>query len=171
MMPLHAATEAESIATAKEIVQTFGGQLKGELKTAMKSSGPIAAINVCHERAPAIAQELSQKYNAVVYRTSLKPRATPAQDWEITVLENFNERQAKGEDIATMDAFRIVKTGEHDRLHYMKAIGTMPVCTTCHGTDIKPEIQAKLNELYPNDQATGYTAGQVRGAFSIQLPM
>jgi hypothetical protein len=34
--------------------------------------------------------------------------------------------------------------------------------------DIKPSVKALLKQLYPNDQATGYAVGQVRGAVSIK---
>jgi hypothetical protein len=47
----------------------------------------------------------------------------------------------------------------------MKAIPTAPLCLTCHGTAIEPRLQAELTALYPQDLATGYQAGELRGAF------
>jgi hypothetical protein len=47
----------------------------------------------------------------------------------------------------------------------MKAIPTGAVCLTCHGTEVKPEVLTKIKELYPNDKATGYQEGDIRGAF------
>jgi hypothetical protein len=41
-------------------------------------------------------------------------------------------------------------------------------CLMCHGDNIDPATAAKLDELYPQDQARGYTAGQVRGAFTLK---
>jgi mono/diheme cytochrome c family protein len=40
-------------------------------------------------------------------------------------------------------------------------------CAACHGTNIAPGVQAKLAELYPNDQATGFKPGELRGAILI----
>lgn len=37
------------------IIKAFAGELKGELKGAMKSGGPLEAIAVCNEKAPSIA--------------------------------------------------------------------------------------------------------------------
>jgi hypothetical protein len=41
------------------------------------------------------------------------------------------------------------------------------MCLGCHGKNIAPEVQAKLDELYPEDQATGFSEGDLRGAFVI----
>jgi len=49
----------------------------------------------------------------------------------------------------------------------MKAVPTEGVCLACHGQNISPEVQTKLNELYPDDKATGYSLGQVRGAIVV----
>jgi len=52
----------------------------------------------------------------------------------------------------------------------MKAIPTGEGCLKCHGQNIAPEITAKLKENYPDDKATGFKLGDVRGAFSIIQP-
>ncbi len=49
----------------------------------------------------------------------------------------------------------------------MKAIPAGKLCLTCHGTDMTASIQAKLTELYPQDKATGYQKGELRGAFVV----
>ena len=53
---------------------------------------------------------------------------------------------------------------------YMKAIGTQPVCTACHGAAIAPGVAAALDDLYPEDRARGFGVGDIRGAFSIVQP-
>ncbi|MCA1791466.1 MAG: DUF3365 domain-containing protein, partial [Thioalkalivibrio sp.] len=40
-------------------------------------------------------------------------------------------------------------------------------CLTCHGSDVGGDIKHALERLYPDDQATGYAEGDVRGAFTI----
>lgn len=168
---VYALTEEEAAAKAKDMTQALVGQLRGELEAAMKASGPVAAIEVCQQRAPVIAQEVSKQFSATIYRTSLKHRSVMPNAQEVAMLEAFNERQAKGEDVMQMAAKQVIDTPEGKQLHFMKALGTAPVCLTCHGTEIKPDVQAKLNALYPNDKATGYQAGQVRGAVSVYVPL
>lgn len=165
------ADEAARLDQARAIAKEFGGTLKGELEKAMQAGGPVAAIEVCHSKAPAIAKDLSGKYGAEVHRTSLKPRATAPQDWEREVLTAFDARRAKGEDPNTIEFHEVTEIDGKPHLRYMKAIGTLPVCLNCHGEDIKPEVKAKLEALYPEDKATGYKAGELRGAFSITAPL
>jgi hypothetical protein len=165
------ADEAAKLDQARAIAKEFGGTLKGELEKAMQAGGPVAAIEVCHSKAPAIAKDLSNKYGVEVHRTSLKPRATAPQDWEIPVLTAFDERRAKGEDPNAIEFHQVSEIDGKPHLRYMKAIGTLPVCLNCHGEDIKPEVKAKLEALYPEDKATGYKAGELRGAFSITAPL
>ncbi len=38
---------------------------------------------------------------------------------------------------------------------------------TCHGSSLQPELKAEILCLYPNDQATGFKPGELRGAFTV----
>jgi hypothetical protein len=49
----------------------------------------------------------------------------------------------------------------------MRAIPTAPVCTTCHGATVAPDVAAAIAARYPEDRATGFSPGDLRGAFSI----
>ena len=51
-------------------------------------------------------------------------------------------------------------------------IVTNGMCLQCHGkkgTDIAPETLKVLNEKYPNDLATGYSANQLRGIWVVEM--
>jgi hypothetical protein len=147
--------------------------LKAALQQAMKEGGPVNAIAVCNEKAPAIATEMSTRKGWRVARTSLKVRnqANAPDDWERTVLEDFEKRKAQGDKPEAMEHYEIVKNNGKQVFRYMKAIPTVEICTTCHGEQIGDEIAAKLKELYPADQATGFKPGDLRGAFTITQPL
>lgn len=155
------------LATYRTTIKAFAGELKSELMAAMKAGGPIAALEVCNTKAMDITQKASDKAGFTISRTSLKPRRTAPDAWEKQVLDTFEARKAKGDDPATLQYYEVVKLGKQRALRYMKAIPTDAACLTCHGADIAPEIQTKLDELYPGDQATGFKEGDLRGAFSI----
>jgi hypothetical protein len=159
---------------AKALIKTFAGTLKGELETAMKSGGPVQAIAVCKERAPAIAADISAKSGWKVARTSLKTRnqAQNAPDaWERAVLARFDQRQAAGEPADTLAFAEVVESGGTRQFRFMKAIPTGEVCLACHGTEIAAPVAAALDQAYPGDQARGYKLGEVRGAFSLAKPL
>ena len=92
-------TTQSNLEEARGLVQQFGGQLKPELQKAMKSGGPVVAVEFCHSKAPAIAKALAEKSGWDVNRVSLKARGAMAKPdaWETQVLNSFNERKAAGE--------------------------------------------------------------------------
>jgi hypothetical protein len=152
---------------AAGIAQQFVGTLLPTLQSAMAEGGPVQAIDVCSVRAPEIAAELSAASGWSVRRVSLKPRNMDmaiADSWERQVLESFDRRQQAGEAGASINRSAVVN-GDY---RYMQAQPAMPLCLTCHGQNISIEVRSALAEHYPADTATGYTAGQIRGAISLR---
>jgi hypothetical protein len=162
-----------NVEEAKGIVKSFFGQLKGELQAAMKQGGPTHAILICQARAPAIAQELSNKTGWEVGRTSLKLRnpANAPDAWELAVLEKFEARKAGGEDPMKIAHAEVVEQDGGRTFRFMKAIPTGKLCLACHGTEISPEVAEVLDRQYPSDQARGFREGDLRGAFTLTKPL
>ena len=176
-LPIYSAsaetTTKQRVVESKKVVKEFMGQLKGELQSSMKAGGPISAISVCKDRAPAIAEELSNKYGWTVGRTSLKLRnpQNAADVWETKVLNNFETRKNAGEKVKPMAHFEEVTENGNASFRFMKAIPMGKPCLVCHGDNISAEVSSKLKEAYPNDKATGFKMGDIRGAFSISQPI
>ena len=155
---------AQSRAAAAE----YQSKLRTQLVTALDSGGPLLALDVCKGAAPQIAQEVGARAGASIWRTSLKarnPRGTP-DAWERSVLEQFAARRAAGEDPATIEASAHTETG----FRYMKAIPMGEPCMQCHGPAVAPAVAAKIMTLYPQDRATGFVPGELRGAVSVSWP-
>ncbi|MEI6414124.1 MAG: DUF3365 domain-containing protein [Pseudomonadota bacterium] len=165
-----AGIQEDSLVQARGIVKNFFTALKGELEAAMKSGGPVTAIAVCHTRAPQIAKDFTQSTGWTVGRTSLKLRHAKNQPdaWETQVLQQFESRRQAGEDLQTMEFSEVLTHGDKQEFRYMKAIPTAELCLGCHGMEIKPEVQAALKQLYPEDHATGFKVGDLRGAFTLR---
>jgi hypothetical protein len=158
------------VADARGLVKQFFGTLKGELEQGMKTGGPVTAISVCSVKAPMIAEDISKASGWQVARTSLKLRnpGNKPDAWELTVLKEFETRKAAGEDVTKMEHSEVMTINGKKTFRYMKAIPTAKLCLNCHGTQIKPEVARSLDELYPEDKARGYKAGDIRGAFTLQ---
>ncbi len=154
---------------AKVLVKTFAGRLKPQLKSAMEAGGPTQAIEVCAAEAPKIADALSAESGWGVRRVSLKARnasrALP-DPWEREVLEAFDSRREAGEAAAGLNHNATVK----GQFRYMQAQATEPLCLVCHGQALSPSVSAMLKDYYPDDRATGYSLGDVRGAISLIAP-
>ena len=163
-----AQTELEQ--EARQLAQRFVGELKPQLKLAMQQGGPTHAIEVCATQAPKIAESLSVQSGWLVKRVSLKSRnASRAQpdQWERTVLQQFNERQLAGEAVPDI-SYSASSAGQY---RYMQAQGVEPLCLVCHGKELSEPVRLTLEKYYPDDWATGYSLGQVRGAISLSKSM
>jgi hypothetical protein len=161
-----------AVPSAKEksvaAIQELAGSLREALLAAMAADGPMGAVTVCHDIAPKLTQEISEKHGVVLGRTALRTRNTNnAPDaWEVAVLEQFNQRLANGEAIDSLAYAE--QTPEGFRL--MKAIPMGGPCLACHGSNLPESLSNKTYELYPQDQARGFEIGQIRGAFTVKVP-
>lgn len=159
----------DNVQQARLLVTTFANELKSELSSAMLAAGPINGLEVCKLRAEPIAREVTGSSAWHVARTSSKVRNlnnTP-EPWELNILQQFEKRLAEGEDINKLEysGMQVVK-GEMV-FRYVKAIPTGGVCLACHGRNVDSAVSQKITELYPNDQATGFSLGDIRGVFSL----
>ena len=163
----------ERAAASRQVVKAFAGSLKGELQQAIEAGGPPNAIEVCKRVAPEIAKTQGEQHGWEVGRTSLKLRNPDnlPDAWEREVLMGFEARKAEGEDPKTLEHYAFVEQDGQPVFRYMKAIPTADVCLACHGTELSPEVTAALAERYPQDQATGFKKGDIRGAFTITQPV
>lgn len=155
---------------SQALVKRFAGELQAALMSAMSEGGPQQAITVCKDIAPEIASQLSRESGAAVSRTSLRlrnPQNLP-REWQVQVLRDFDTAAASGADAATLEYFESAEANNGAR--YMKAIPTGGLCLACHGSELAPNVRELLDANYPHDRATGYAAGEVRGAFSVIWP-
>lgn len=160
------------VGEARTGAAALGGQLKQALQAAIAEGGPVAGIEVCSIRAPEIAENVSGK-DREVGRTSLKVRNpdNAPDSWEARMLEDFERRLAAGEAPGQIETFAVRRQGERRFGHWMKAIPTQGLCTACHGQDLQPEVAEAIDAAYPQDRARGFSVGDLRGAFSVEVPL
>ncbi len=162
--------KAALVEEGKTLIQQFGGTLKAELQAAIKQQGPVHAIEVCNTRAPEIAARISDDSGWSVGRSShrLRNPANAPDAYTAAAIEEFLKRQEAGEKPDTLVKAEIVEEDGHKVFRMVKAIPTGAVCLTCHGGDqVKPEVEAALARLYPQDQARGFRSGEMRGVFTL----
>ncbi len=155
---------------SRQLVNRLQDGLKMRLGKALSESGPVAAVAVCNVAAPEIADQVSSE-SAAVGRTALRVRNpdNAPDKWEAAILQKFEQRVENGEDAAQIEYSEILDNGGQRRFRYMKAIPTGGLCLTCHGSDLAPELRERIAKLYPDDQATGFSAGELRGAFTVSI--
>lgn len=153
--------EDEYLEAGAAAVQPFKKSLKTALVEGLEE-GPVNAISVCRIEAPKLAEQASGP-NVHVGRTSSKlrnPDNSP-KAWMKPLLERYEQDpEAREPAVVAID---------DETVGYVEPIYVQPLCVTCHGAHLSDELEAKLDELYPADEATGYEAGDLRGMFWAEL--
>jgi hypothetical protein len=163
---------APELARARETADDLTRDLGGLLLSTMEAEGALAAVEVCSS----VAQERTAAHARAgvdVRRVSSRirnplnaPDASEAR--ELERLEGLaRENRTPGEVV------RLVRRGEERTLHYLRPIMVAAPCTACHGSPetIDPAVMAVIRESYPDDQATGYDVGDLRGAVSVRVSL
>ncbi len=167
--PRPAAVEA-AVGRARAAADTLGHRLLTELAQRLDRDGPAAAIDVCAEIAPNAAEEISRE-GVRIRRISLRPRNpdNAADAWEQAWLERFAQILAEGGQPS--EVHEIDESG--GELRFLRPIRIGAVCLSCHGPveSLDPGVRQRLAELYEEDRATGYSVGDLRGAFSVRVPL
>ena len=120
-------------------------------------------MGACQLEAPAIATALSQD-GIRLGRTShrLRNPSNTGPEWVSPVLADY----------LANDSDRTPRTVPlpNGRSGFVEPIFVQPLCLTCHGTAIAPDVAARIKDLYPEDQAVGFEVGDLRGVFWVELP-
>ena len=138
---------------------------------AIKEKGAAGAVDFCNEKAMVLTDSISAIHAASIQRLSDKNR-NPKN----ILLENIDKQAWDSIALLMQNKEQIKKhwlTKENNAIYYYKAIPIgMPTCLSCHGNkevDIAQETMRQITTRYPNDKATGYQMGQLRGIWKIKL--
>ncbi|RDD63917.1 Tll0287-like domain-containing protein [Ferruginivarius sediminum] len=154
---------------AQEAIRELRGEMMQHLQTEMKDKGPAEATRVCRHLAPEISNRIEADTGWEIRRTALRvrnPENAPTEA-ERGVLLSFETRAMAGQSMEAMDSVRLIERDGRRYVHYMRAIPTFEPCLVCHGEDIPQDVEAAIEKHYPNDRATGFQTGDLRGAFSL----
>lgn len=152
----------DSIATA-----TFD-TLRKSLLQAMETRGIAGAVRFCNVQALPITASLAKDgitNQRVAERFRNPANALDSVDnkqWQI-----FAQLKARGDSLSS-----VVQETQTSFVFY-KPIIMNPLCANCHGNkemDIKPDVMAVIDSLYPKDKAFGFMKDDLRGLWKISFP-
>ncbi|SOD50529.1 Tll0287-like domain-containing protein [Pseudoxanthomonas wuyuanensis] len=164
-------TEAERIAAqrAEAAATDLGKALRLALQARMAEGGPVAAVDFCQAQAPAITAAVGRQHGVTVGRTSLRWRnpGNRPSPWQQAALDEFAVRVQAGEAPERLRYQRL----QGDQLHYARGIRTEAGCLLCHGSTVAEPIAAAIAAHYPQDAATGFAEGDLRGLLWVEIPV
>jgi hypothetical protein len=170
-LPAALALEAETRGSAAAAALAQG--LVGRLGAAIEERGTVGAIDFCAEEAMALTHEFTAAHDPdlEIKRTTSRWRnpANAPDEAEARVLRYLEalEAEAPGSAPETLTA-----AGPDGSPRFYRTLRAAPMCLQCHGVEaeLDPEVRRVLRERYPDDRATGYTAGAFRGVIRVELP-
>lgn len=163
-------SEAEAMERGKAIVTEAFSVLSSNLMAAMQRGGIVEALPYCSVKAIPLTEGISATKGVELRRLSHKPRnpLNRAEGKELEVLRAFEQSLTEGTALQP-----VVVADEEGRMVFRAPIVlNNPLCLNCHGEpgkDIKSEAQTLLEELYPEDQATGFKLGELRGMWRVRF--
>ena len=150
--------QQELILTA---TNALASEMMAELMAALDESGPAGGIVACREKAPTVAAHVSETYGVGIGRTAnlLRNPVNVAPEWAAPYVE------AMVEDPTWVG-------GPAGELGALLPIRLKAECQMCHGPaeTIDQEVMAAILEVYPDDQAVGFSEGDLRGWFWVEAP-
>jgi hypothetical protein len=167
--PLTQAEQAELIGQGNQIVQQSFQVLSAELKSALVEGGVQNAVGYCHLKASPIVDSISKAFNARISRISIKYRnpANSPDTLDLTIINAYARQLAEGQALQPH-----LEYSGNNVIFYSPIVIQNPMCLLCHGEPGKTIDQANydfIRSKYPDDLATGYQLGDLRGVWKVQF--
>ena len=165
------ASKKQVLKTGHIVAKISTNELSGTLGRALSEGGVSHAIEFCNVEAMPLTLQLSEKFGVDIKRATHKPRnpANLADVEELRIIKKWQSQLATEEDIKPV----VNKRKQHYEVYAPIRIGNT-LCLQCHGergSDITPKNVELLSSLYQGDRATGFKMGDIRGMWSIQMPV
>ncbi len=163
--------QGEALAEARQVSSELAEKVRGLLLQEIGKGGFASAVKVCSEMAQQMTLEFNARTGHMVRRVSLKyrnPQNVP-DEYERRKLEELDLlNRKKG---MRNEYYEVVEDQGKRYLRYLKPLLVLPLCINCHGPkeNISADVNTILAEKYPEDRATGFLVGDLRGAISAKI--
>ncbi len=150
-------------ARAKAAAESLRAQLLAAVEAAVDARGVAGAVDVCRTTAPTLTAA-AQTATLTIGRTSARLRNgdNAPRAWVQPLLEELVKARPELRGARTT----LLPDGA---LGVVLPIPAGPPCLKCHGVDVAPDVKAAIARHYPNDQATGFREGDLRGVFWVEV--
>lgn len=151
-----------------DFVEASQKVLASNLVGAIQEKGTDGALEFCNIQAIPLTDSMSVELQAHIKRVTDQPRNPDnvANESELNYIRSAKSDLSEGKEVTPA-------------IHYAngKVIGYYPIitnqlCMQCHGNEnsqIDHATLEKIKTLYPEDQATGYDVGELRGIWVVEM--
>lgn len=166
------APPADPAAQARDAVAGLSAKLKALLGDELAKGGFEGAVHACSTSAQKVTREFAAESGVDIRRVTLKYRnpANAPDAWERAQLEQMQAALNSGKHLPE-EILTIVDENGAKTHRLLKPIVIQGMCLSCHGSaaQIPDPVKKQIARSYSKDLATGYKAGELRGAFSVKI--
>lgn len=172
VVPLTPELRQAALEQGKAIAAEAFGLLSTNLQSAIRQGGVSNALPFCSIAALPLTESVTKTRGISLRRVSHKPRnpKNQAGPEEMAVLKQFELGLQHAKAVPP-----VVTNMLPGQVTFMAPISIQnPLCLNCHGkpgTDIALPNVDLIKSLYPQDKATGFAMGELRGAWRIDFPI
>jgi len=154
------------ISHADLIVVSMQDAMLREVTEQLELGGPQFALKSCHIDVVGATRRIGREEGVTAGRTShrLRNAANAPKPWAAPLVAAYAGRRTRDVEGFAVDL--------GDRVGVLRPIAERPICASCHGPaeKISPAVREALGRQYPRDLATGFSEGEVRGWFWVEVP-
>lgn len=156
-------------AKADSISMLAQQELLKKVSAAIQQSGPAYAVDFCSTHALPITDSIARANGIQLQRLSDRNRNPQNKLEELLDKQAWDSLQGLL-SAGTKNASLQWKDAAQHPVFYKPIVLGMPTCLKCHGNpleDIDAPTMDVIRTRYPNDLATGYRLGMLRGIWKI----
>jgi hypothetical protein len=155
---------------SKRLVAEASALLVKNLTEAIAKDGVPGAIGFCSEKALPLTASVGADSGAKLRRVTHKARnpKNKADAAELEVISAYRDTLKAGKSPEP----QLRKLADGTETFFAPIVLANPICLKCHGApgvDIEAETLTALRKLYPQDEATGFTLGELRGLWRVDF--
>lgn len=140
--------------------------LNARLNASLQQGGTEGAVAFCSLKGLPLLDSLEEAHGVHFRRAAVRYR-NPENRANAQEAEHIARYEAELAEGRALEPVVVETTG--GKTLFFSPIVLAPNCTQCHGKEIEPAVMAQIKARYPEDRATGFDPGQIRGLWSLEL--
>lgn len=160
-------SEDQMVTKGSETSALLLQKLGGELKSQMQTNGAMGALRFCSQNALTLTEQIAKESKTSIKRISINNRnpVNKADKDETDLLNEWDKLVKNGQPLP---AQKLVKVSDSTVTYYKPIVINNETCLKCHG-NVEGELAKAIHATYPEDKATGYKMGDLRGMIAITI--
>lgn len=150
-----------TVETGRLITDQVGKSLVQTVLREVGKGGVKGGVAFCSEEALPLTDSLARALGVKIQRVAARNR-NPKNNLSPEYQEIWHSFD-RGESVEKL-------IEQPDSYLYFRPIKLQATCEMCHGKAIAEDVMAQIKENYPQDQATHFTVGDLRGMWIVRWP-